>query len=162
MRVKLLGRVWNLRFAPNLANRGDCDPPDVPKKEIRVLSTLTGEDGQRLSLKTGRTEMMKAHGFDYAALERDGCLLAVVDVGLRYLAPARFGEEVTIDSWIAEVERVRVRFDYLVRRVDAAATPLCRGHTLLASVDRALVPRRLPEAVRARMVALQGSGPAAR
>jgi len=33
MRVKLLGRVWNLRFAPNLANRGDCDPPDVPKKE---------------------------------------------------------------------------------------------------------------------------------
>ncbi|MBL8840126.1 MAG: acyl-CoA thioesterase [Planctomycetes bacterium] len=110
----------------------------------------------------GRTEMMKAHGFDYAALERDGCLLAVVDVGLRYLAPARFGEEVTIDSWIAEVERVRVRFEYLVRRVDAAATPLCRGHTLLASVDRALVPRRLPEAVRARMVALQGSGPAAR
>ncbi len=42
--VKLLGRVWNLRFAPNLANRGDCDPPDVPKKEIRVLSTLTGEE----------------------------------------------------------------------------------------------------------------------
>ncbi len=110
----------------------------------------------------GRTEMMKAHGFDYAALEREGCLLAVVDVGLRYLAPARFGEEVVIDSWIAEVERVRVRFEYVVRRADGAEAPLCRGHTLLASVDRTLVPRRIPEAVRARMVALHGSGPDAK
>ena len=44
MRIKLLGRIWNLRFAPNLAHRGDCDPPDRPNKEIRVLSTLGGED----------------------------------------------------------------------------------------------------------------------
>lgn len=110
----------------------------------------------------GRTEMMRAHGFDYAALERDGCLLAVVDVGLRYLAPARFGEEIRIETWIAEVERVRVRFEYAVRRGDGAdgGALLCRGHTLLASCDRALKPRRLPDAVRTRMVALAGAAPA--
>ncbi len=105
----------------------------------------------------GRTEMMKAHGLDYAELERSGCLLAVVDVGLRYVAPARFGDEIVIESRVAEVERVRVRFEYAVRRADAAGTLLCRGHTLLAGTDRGLRPRRLPEAVRSRMAALAGT-----
>lgn len=106
-----------------------------------------------------RTEMMRAHGLDYAALERSGSLLAVVDVALRYLAPARFGDEVVIESWISEVERVRVRFDYAVKSGDAAATLLCRGHTLLACVDQSLVPRRIPEEVRAKMAALAGALP---
>ncbi|MBM4016284.1 MAG: acyl-CoA thioesterase [Planctomycetes bacterium] len=108
----------------------------------------------------GRTEMMKAHGLDYAELERAGCLLAVVDVGLRHVAPARFGDEIVVETTIAEVERVRVRFEYAVRRVDGAATLLCRGHTLLAGTDRQLRPRRLPEAVRTRMTALAGVTPA--
>jgi len=43
MQVKILGKVWNLRFAPNMANRGDCDPPTAPGKEIRVLSNLRDE-----------------------------------------------------------------------------------------------------------------------
>ena len=44
MKIRFLGRCWSLRFAPNLANRGDCDPPDKPGKEIRVASTLRGEE----------------------------------------------------------------------------------------------------------------------
>ncbi len=48
MRVKILGKVWGLRFAPNMGNRGDCDPPDQPGKEIRISSSLRGE--QRLEV----------------------------------------------------------------------------------------------------------------
>ncbi len=44
MRVKILSKLWNLRFAPNLANRGDCDPPTARGKEIRVSSSLRGEE----------------------------------------------------------------------------------------------------------------------
>jgi hypothetical protein len=44
MRVNILGKVWNLRFAPNMANRGDCDPPTTRGKEIRILSSLRGEE----------------------------------------------------------------------------------------------------------------------
>ena len=43
-RFKILGRFWRLRFAPNMANRGDCDPPSQRKKEIRISSTLRGEE----------------------------------------------------------------------------------------------------------------------
>ena len=108
----------------------------------------------------GRTEMMRAHGLDYAEMERRGVLLAVVDVGLRYVKPARFGDELEIETRLTNVERVRVNFEYEVRRARGPAeTPgelLCRGHTLLACVDRSLVPRRLPAEDRERMVALAG------
>jgi acyl-CoA thioester hydrolase len=99
----------------------------------------------------GRTEMMRSHGMDYAEMERRGLLLAVVDVQLRYVRPARFGDELVIETRIAEVERVRVRFEYEVKRGDEL---LCRGHTVLACVGRDLVPFRMPEADRATMAAL--------
>lgn len=44
MRIRVLNKFWHLRFAPNLANLGDCDPPSQPNKEIRVRSTLSGEE----------------------------------------------------------------------------------------------------------------------
>lgn len=44
MHVALLGKRWRLRFAPNLANRGDCDAPTLPNKEIRISSALDGEE----------------------------------------------------------------------------------------------------------------------
>jgi hypothetical protein len=45
MQVRMLGKNWRLRFAPNLGpNRGDCDPPDRRRKEIRVASGLIGEE----------------------------------------------------------------------------------------------------------------------
>ncbi len=112
--------------------------------------------------EVGRTEMMKANGLDYAAMEKRGFNLAVVDIGLRYLAPARYGDEVVVETWIAEVERVRVRFEYAVRRGDAGGELLCRGHTLLACVDRSLVPRRIPAEDRERMAALASASADAR
>jgi acyl-CoA thioester hydrolase len=106
--------------------------------------------------------MMRASGLDYAEMERRGALLAVIEVGLRYVKPARFGDELLIETRITEVERVRVRFDYAVLRGaaaggapdDAKLELLCRGHTVLACVDRSLAPRRLPEGDREKMLAL--------
>ncbi len=43
-RLTILGRRWRLRFAPNMGNRGECDPPDQPGKEIRISSSLDGEE----------------------------------------------------------------------------------------------------------------------
>ena len=59
MRIRILDKLWNLRFAPNLANLGDCDPPTRPNKEIRVRSTVAGE--QRLDVLVH--EMLHAAGW---------------------------------------------------------------------------------------------------
>jgi hypothetical protein len=44
MRLRILNKVWSLRFAPNMANRGDCDAPSKPGKAIRISSSLRGEE----------------------------------------------------------------------------------------------------------------------
>ena len=68
MRVKLLGKVWNLRFAPNLANRGECDAPTQTAKEIRVASQLRGEERLEILIH----EMVHAAGWhlDESFVER--------------------------------------------------------------------------------------------
>lgn len=46
MRLRILGRFWRLVFVPRLPqrSRGECDPPSLPGKEIRVVSRLRGEE----------------------------------------------------------------------------------------------------------------------
>lgn len=59
MRIKILGKVWNLRFVPNLANRGDCDAPTVKGREIRIWTGNRGE----MRLNTLIHEMLHAAGW---------------------------------------------------------------------------------------------------
>lgn len=67
-RLKIVDKVWRLRFAPNMANRGDCDPPDQPGKEIRVSSALRGEERLEVLIH----ELVHAAGWhiDEAFVER--------------------------------------------------------------------------------------------
>ena len=51
MRIRILGKVWSLRFAPNLGNRGD---PTTRNKEIRVSTTLRGEEGLEVLIDAKR------------------------------------------------------------------------------------------------------------
>ena len=44
MRLTILGKRWWLRFVALRTNRGECDPPTKPNKEIRVDSQLRGEE----------------------------------------------------------------------------------------------------------------------
>ena len=45
MRHKIRGKMWNVRRVPNLGNaRGSCDPPKKPNKEIKLLSSLRGQE----------------------------------------------------------------------------------------------------------------------
>ncbi len=44
MIVSILGKRWRLRFVPLKTARGDCSAPSDTNKEIRIHSTLTGEE----------------------------------------------------------------------------------------------------------------------
>ena len=44
MRVKLLGKTWELRFCRLRTARGDCDAPDTCSKEIRIHNGLRDEE----------------------------------------------------------------------------------------------------------------------
>ncbi len=97
----------------------------------------------------GRVELLRRQGFDYATVEReDRCFLPVVQAELKYRAPAQFDDELEIHTRLVDFSVVRLTFQYAVSRV-ADGTVCAEGKTVLAAVDPAGEPRRLPEALRA-------------
>ena len=89
----------------------------------------------------GRTEWMRAAGMPYADVERRGYRLAVVDVGVRYLRPAVYDEELAVATRLEHVGGASLNFTYEVR---GEAGLLVTGHTRLGCVDRNNRPIRLP------------------
>lgn len=101
--------------------------------------------------EVGRTELIRALGCTYADMERDGIRLPVVETAARFHAPAKYDDVLVLETRIASVSAVRVRFVYVVRR-DGDDTVLAEGHTVLASVAEDGRPRRLPKEMRALFV----------
>ncbi len=104
----------------------------------------------------GRTDLIRSLGVSYAELEKDGLRLPVVDLGVRFHEPARYDEELAIETRLTKVTGVRLVFEYTVRRVGEDRV-LAEGHTTLASVDENGRPLRFPPAVRARLSAASES-----
>ncbi len=96
-------------------------------------------------MEIARVDYCRAVGLDYRRMENeDGVVIAVVDVSCRFLHPARFDDEVEIETSVLEVHSRLVRFGYAMRRLPDAI-PLARGETKHMFLDRAtLQPTRLP------------------
>jgi acyl-CoA thioester hydrolase len=80
----------------------------------------------------GRIEWLRRRGVAYADWAARGHHLPVVEVQMKYRAPARFDEELAIETTLGEVRAVSVRFDYRILRGE---TLLVEGSTRLALVD---------------------------
>jgi acyl-CoA thioester hydrolase len=97
--------------------------------------------------EVARTEWLRATGWTYRDMERDGVALPVIEVHCEYRRPARYDDEVDVAARARLVTPVRVRFDYEVTRA-ADGTIAAVGHTVHAAVDAAGKPCRLPERVK--------------
>ena len=98
--------------------------------------------------EVGRVEFMRALGGSYADLEAQGYGLAVAEATVRYLAPARFDDQVRIDTSLAAVRSRAVTFDYVISHAESG-TRLATAHTALVSIDSSGRPTALPTAFRA-------------
>ena len=91
----------------------------------------------------GRTDYMREVGVSYAELERDGLLLAVAELQLRYGAPARYDDEIRVFTRIARVQSRAITFTYDIRRA-ATDERLASASTRLIATDRSGATRTLP------------------
>jgi len=96
----------------------------------------------------GRTELMRDLGCAYGELERrDGIFFPVVEVGSRYLVPARYDDVLQVHTRLAFVGGARVRFEYeLIRETDGQL--LATGFTEHAAVGAEGRPVRMPAELR--------------
>ena len=98
--------------------------------------------------EVGRTEFLRGGGVSYATMEREGMVLAVVDMGARFRRPARFDEVLAVETRLVQATRIRVRFEYVISRRDATPegeeeTVLCTGFTALACINRKGRPSKI-------------------
>jgi acyl-CoA thioester hydrolase len=99
--------------------------------------------------EVGRSELMRQRGLDYKRMEmEDGCLMAVVEATARYKAPARYDEELIVETTVTGVRGPVVRFSYRVLRV-ADDVLLCEGETVHVVVGRDMKRRAMPKKVAA-------------
>jgi len=101
--------------------------------------------------EVGRTDLMKQYGLPYRQLEAEGFFLPVLEVGARYLKPARYDDTITIVTTLREKPLLRIKLEYEVRRGDEL---LATGFTLHAFIDRAGRPVRPPASFQEKMNAV--------
>ena len=95
--------------------------------------------------EVGRVELMRQRGLDYKRMEsEDGCGIAVVEATARYKAPARYDDELIIETTVMRVRGPIIRFGYRVLRVEDGLL-LCEGETLHIVVGRDMKRRPLPK-----------------
>jgi len=99
-------------------------------------------------MECGRVELMRGWGFSYAETEKEEeCFLPVIEAWVKYKAPAEFDDELDVITTVTDFSFVRISFAYVVLRVKDDVV-CAEGRTVLAGVDLAGEPRRLPEKLR--------------
>jgi acyl-CoA thioester hydrolase len=92
----------------------------------------------------GRVELLRRLGFSYADLERQGVFFVVVKVEVRYKAPARYDDELTLTTRLTKQTHVRYDHAYELKR---ASTLLAEGTTTIACVGRDGQVMQIPDAL---------------
>ena len=91
--------------------------------------------------ETARIELLTERGWGLDLMKKRGWQLVVVEAHARFLAAARYGEELTIYTWVESVGRVRSTWQQTMTRSGGEVAHL----TIEAAfTDLSGKPRRIP------------------
>lgn len=90
---------------------------------------------------------MRQRGWEYADFEARGYSLPVSELDARFLAPARYGDLVTVRTWLEELRSRKITFTYEVVK-DSTGEVLAVGHTKHICTDKMGHVRSIPKEVR--------------
>jgi len=95
-------------------------------------------------MEVGRVELCRANGIRYKDMEeQDGVRLAVGEAHCRYLAPARYDDEVIVRARIVSAHPRVVVFGYEIVNAGTGAL-LATGETKHIFCNREMKPHKLP------------------
>jgi acyl-CoA thioester hydrolase len=99
-------------------------------------------------MEIGRVELVRSRGFDYKQLEQaEGLFLSVIDANCHYLYPARYDEEIIVQTEVVNSTSRTIEFAYQIRAA-ASERLLAQGSTRHIWLNREWRPVRLPEQYR--------------
>lgn len=62
--------------------------------------------------EVGRVEMLRSLGLTYSGMEASGIMMPVLELKCKYLKPARYDEEITINVIMDKMPGVKIHFRY--------------------------------------------------
>jgi acyl-CoA thioester hydrolase len=95
-------------------------------------------------MELGRSDLLRKMGQGYSEWEAQGVFIAVAELRVKYRAPARYDEQVSIRTWVKEAGRRKVVFGYEVTRDE---TRLAEGETVHLVMGPDGRNRTLPDAM---------------
>lgn len=108
-------------------------------------------------IERGRSEMVREAGVDQVAMKAAGVVFAVRRVTAEYLSPARYDDELIVETVLSALKGVRFSMD---QRVLRSGQPLFAATVEIVCLDRAGKPLRIPSDIRQKIANLAGPGAA--
>ena len=130
-----------------MSDVGVVRPANETRVRVRYAETdqmgVVYHSNYLIWFEVGRVEFIRQLGFNYRQMEEEGCGIAVVDVHARYKAPARYDDELVIETRLLAARGAVVRFGYRILRI-ADGLLLCEGETMHVVVGMDMKKRSLP------------------
>lgn len=152
--VVLFLKAFNMKPAPFIPENIDSQHNYVRNKsdeyvwhqcKIRALYADTDRSqvvyhGNYLRyFEFGRTSLMRDLAYPYLEVEQSGFLYPVIEIGIQYYSPVRYDDQVCIHTRPAELERVRIKFNYIITH-DKAHEIVCIGFTRHCAINTKGIP----------------------
>lgn len=101
-------------------------------------------------LEAARGELCRSLGITLVQLQEQDAIFPVIECRLRYKAPARYDDVLTIEVWVTTLEKVRLNFGH--RILNRNGTVILEAETFHVCTSVAEKPKRLPEELSTRLV----------
>ena len=92
----------------------------------------------------GRATLMRDTAYPYREVEASGFVYPIIEVGVQYFAPLYYDDPMWVHTHPAEMERVRLRFDYVITHRETGDI-ICKGFTRHCATNASGVPVAIDE-----------------
>ncbi len=139
-----------MSLAPVLTSACQAEMLKEHEIEIRVRYQETDAQGRLhhanylTYFELGRTELLRAAGYNYRQVEEEGWMLVVSEISCQYYLPASYDDLLRLRTLVVEARGARVVNQYQVFRGDDL---LAEGRSVVACINREGRVRRLPRAL---------------
>lgn len=82
----------------------------------------------------GRTNFLKQAGISYSNMENIGIMVPVVDLNIHYIYPAKYDDNIIIETTVEDFSPVKIKFDYKIYK-ESVSEVINKGTTTHCWVD---------------------------
>jgi acyl-CoA thioester hydrolase len=92
----------------------------------------------------GRASLMRDTGYPYREVEKSGFIYPIIAMGVNYFTPLYYDDPIYVHTRPAEMERVRLRFEYVITHRETGEV-ICNGFTRHCATNTAGTPVGIDE-----------------